>query len=350
MHIFTAKAQLCFEKDDPKAQLGFSAPDPGAMCPIFKLPTPEKMRNSLFTFFLILALAGLVACQSPAPQNNYMETQQALLFCPPQPHIKVYSHHRDSLAFEKAFDYISQQAEVLSTPQLITYLAMYFLETPYVGHTLEIPGQEQLVINLTQMDCTTFVEYVLAMALTARRGDHGFDSFAHTLACIRYRDGFPDGYPSRLHYFSEWLYSNTRKNILHMVSDSLGSQPFNSKVHFMSTHPHRYRQLQNNSYLENIREIETVVSSLQKKYIPKSEIHGHEASIHSGDIIAFASTIDGLDISHNGFAYHKDNRLYLIHASTRSMQVEITPVPLHEYLEKISNVNGILVARVNDNL
>ena len=33
--------------------------------------------------------------------------------------------------------------------------ALKFINTPYVAHTLEINDQEQLVINLKEVDCTT---------------------------------------------------------------------------------------------------------------------------------------------------------------------------------------------------
>lgn len=42
-----------------------------------------------------------------------------------------------------------------------------FLDIPYVAHTLEVTdGEEELIINCDEVDCTTFVEYTLAMALS----------------------------------------------------------------------------------------------------------------------------------------------------------------------------------------
>jgi hypothetical protein len=68
--------------------------------------------------------------------------------------------------------------------------------------------------------------------------------------------------------------------------------------------------------------------------------------IKDGDIIAFTTDIDGLDVSHTGFAIFQNNRLHLLHASTRTNMVEISPVPLDEYLAPLRRVTGILVARV----
>ena len=36
-----------------------------------------------------------------------------------------------------------------------------YLDVPYVAHTLEADGPEELVINCDEVDCTTLVEYVL---------------------------------------------------------------------------------------------------------------------------------------------------------------------------------------------
>ncbi|MCS2442038.1 DUF1460 domain-containing protein [Bacteroides uniformis] len=35
-----------------------------------------------------------------------------------------------------------------------------YLDVPYVAHTLEADGPEELVINCDEVDCTTLVEYV----------------------------------------------------------------------------------------------------------------------------------------------------------------------------------------------
>ena len=43
-----------------------------------------------------------------------------------------------------------------------------YLDVPYVAHTLEADGPEELVINCDEVDCTTLVEYVLAETLTPK--------------------------------------------------------------------------------------------------------------------------------------------------------------------------------------
>ena len=49
------------------------------------------------------------------------------------------------------------------------YFARKFLNQPYVAHTLEVGDPEQLVVNTRELDCTTLVENVLALALCAQQ-------------------------------------------------------------------------------------------------------------------------------------------------------------------------------------
>lgn len=58
-----------------------------------------------------------------------------------------------------------------------------YLDVPYVAHTLEADGPEELVINCDEVDCTTLVEYVLAETLTPKLvdGDISETAFADNL-------------------------------------------------------------------------------------------------------------------------------------------------------------------------
>lgn len=48
------------------------------------------------------------------------------------------------------------------------YFAKKLLGRPYVGQTLEINEEEQLVVNLRELDCTTLVETSAALALAEK--------------------------------------------------------------------------------------------------------------------------------------------------------------------------------------
>ena len=107
----------------------------------------------------------------------------------------------------------------LETGDLVATIGKSFLGTPYVEKTLELPGKEQVVINLKGLDCTTFVESVLALTLTLKQGDFQFDAVASMLESMRYLNGRNTGYGSRLHYFSDWIFENEKAGrIIHLVN------------------------------------------------------------------------------------------------------------------------------------
>ncbi|MFW5707085.1 MAG: N-acetylmuramoyl-L-alanine amidase-like domain-containing protein [Bacteroidota bacterium] len=300
---------------------------------------------------ILFAAIVLTAChggekqlsQGPKPVEAWQK------WCRGMEDLPIYTTESDIARFEYTMEVVSLVTPASTPPnELLMTFAKRFIDTPYVAHTLEVTENEELVINLREMDCTTFVEYMLAMTLVLHYGDTTFWDFAQTLACIRYNNGTLDDYPSRLHYFSQWLHNNSEKGIIRMVEPEIESQPYKVTANFMSTHPHLYRQLDNPAFVEKIKEAETEVSGLQMRYIPKDSIQGVEHLIKDGDIIAFTTNIEGLDITHTGLALQQDGRLYLLHASTRSNTVEITPIPLSEYLQPMQRVTGILVARLAD--
>lgn len=221
-----------------------------------------------------------------------------------------------------------------------------FLGTPYVAKTLEIEGAEQLVVDLSGLDCTTFLENVVVFSRLAKKDQLSFESFGRELENLRYRQGQLDGYDSRLHYFSDWIYHNVQKGIITDVTKACGGKPYEKPINFMSTHTSAYRQLADTSFVRSIRLAEKEISSRDYYYIPKAEIQQNESRIASGDLVAITTSIAGLDIVHVGFAVKKNGRTHLFHASTGSMKVEISEKPLSEYLAGNKSQSGIMVCRL----
>jgi Protein of unknown function (DUF1460) len=68
--------------------------------------------------------------------------------------------------------------------------------------------------------------------------------------------------------------------------------------------------------------------------------------IESGDVLAFATEIPGLDVTHTAFAYRSADRiLRVLHAPLSGGVVEVTRASLPEYVAAIRRSTGILVAR-----
>lgn len=230
---------------------------------------------------------------------------------------------------------------------IIVEIGKSFIGIEYVAHTLEKDGAEQLVINLTGLDCTTFLETSLAFARCVKSGKTTFEDYKKELTYIRYRDGIIDEYPSRLHYFSDWIYNNIKKGIVKDVTKELGGEEIKFNVHYMSTHPESYKHLKENpDFIPIIRKQEKEINKRTYYYIPKTKVKAIENKIETGDLIAITSSVKGLDINHVGYAVKmKDGKTYFMHAPQANTKVQITPEPLHEYLKKIKRHTGIIVLR-----
>ena len=257
---------------------------------------------------------------------------------------------------EKARWAVEQGYSGLSIGDLVVLIGETFVGTPYAPSTLEAPGAEGLVIELEELDCVTFVENVLALArfvqmvpnelLVTNAGGRQRPLFSWLLEDIRYRGGVLEEYPSRLHYFSEWIGDNDKMGLVRDVSQELGGVAKDEPIDFMTTHPDAYRQLgENPTFLTELREVEARLSAEPRYYIPEDRIALIEDRIQDGDIIATTSTVPGLDIAHTGIALWRDGRLHLLHAPLAGGVVQISEAPLAERIQRIGGQDGVMVAR-----
>lgn len=227
-----------------------------------------------------------------------------------------------------------------------TDIAKLFLGTPYQGGTLDRDSVERVVVRFDSLDCTTFVETVSAITQCINKGATDFNSFTKELEKIRYRNGVCNGYTSRLHYFSEWIYNNQTMGIVEETSPSNLITTENRTINFMSRNADKYAGITNDSILNRIKASERTLSSQPFVYIPKDKVMYLTPNIVSeGDIIAIATNIEGLDISHVGFATFVDGEVHLLHASSGKKEVIIDPLPLSDYLAKFKHHKGIKVVR-----
>ena len=283
------------------------------------------MKNKLTLLFL---LASWFVAFSAFSQNVDYETQ-------------------DKVVFEKYATFI-QPFQSKSKELILQKTAEFFLEKPYVAGTLDKNDTEKLVINLREFDCVTFVETVIALANTTASGNLSFDNFASQLQQIRYRNGVIDGYDSRLHYTSDWAYNNVEKNILSAMSQQLGGALETKTIDFMTSHPSAYNALKtDDSMLKKIKNTENEINKRKGfYYLPKDKITAKSAEIPHMAMIAFTTSIKGLDTTHTGFAYKKNGKLTFIHASSAKNKVVIDEKTLSDYCQAQKSCTGIMVMPV----
>ena len=184
----------------------------------------------------------------------------------------------------------------------LVFVGKTFLKTPYVAKTLELGDTETLVVNLHGLDCTTYIENALAFSMLLKQKEYTFDAYVDNLEIIRYKDGAMNGYASRLHYFSEWIANNAEKGLLKNVTGEIGGTEITKKINFMSSHRELYPFLSNESNFEQIKASENYLNDQAICVLAQDKIAENEHLIQSGDIIALATSINGLDVTHTGIA------------------------------------------------
>lgn len=227
----------------------------------------------------------------------------------------------------------------------VIYFAKKLSETPYVGGTLERGEEESLVVNLLELDCTTFVETVLALSVTVKNENSEFKEYLDALKEIRYRSGKIDGYNSRLHYFSDWIIDNELKGLVKEVSCDLSVNKIRLNLFYMSAHSDKYPALKNcPENIWKITEQERILNKNTVCYIPKDSLAASANRIADGNIIALTTNIKGLDISHVGFAVWDKGQLCLLHAS--SIHKKVVMEPLLKYIKDKKAQTGIRVISI----
>ena len=235
----------------------------------------------------------------------------------------------------------------------VLWLARQFMNIPYVAHTLEVNDDERLVVNTRQLDCTTLIETVTALKLCAQQGKRTFADYLAALRLLRYRQGRMAGYPSRLHYFTDWIRDKAKMQLVTDIQQP--NPPFSAvqtvNVDYMSTHPTAYKALKANPALvPEIRASEQSLTGLKVSYIPKRSLRNNallRKVIKDGDILAITCNKKGLDIAHLGFAVWRSNGLHLLNASMLHKKVVEEPMTLYQYMQKHKTFTGIRVVRIN---
>ena len=246
----------------------------------------------------------------------------------------------DSLLFLEKQKYALEQTSI---PAKTLAVARSFVGTPYVNGCLDRTSEECLTVNLCELDCWTFVENSLAIAL-AEPGD--YQSYKTHLQELRYWGGNVNGYGSRIHYFTGWLLQSEKRGILQDLTQTMGGIPYQKKIGYMSARPAKYPKIKDKENLRNLRTAERRINAHQWYYIPKKRVAAMEYLIQEGDIVSLTAWKPELDIAHQGFAVKINGRIHLMHASSLGRKVIISKQPLPEYLATQVGQTGIMVARL----
>lgn len=278
---------------------------------------------------LLLLLLSLIGLNTYAQTTQYEQT--------------------DSIKIVQLLDDASKQP---SDENMMIFFARQLKGIPYVAKTLERNKEERLVVNTRELDCTTYVENVLALYLCHKNNKLRFEDFCEYLRLVRYKNG-EISYINRLHYFSYWIEDNVRMGYVKHIEEK--NPPFSGRqklaLNFMSTHPSAYPMITNAPEgIKQIRNMEKELSGNVYRYIPKDKIQNTKllrSCIKDGDILAMLTNRKGLDTSHIGIAVWKDDGLHLLNASSIRKKVVEESMTLQAYMQRQRSQIGIRVVRCN---
>jgi Protein of unknown function (DUF1460) len=227
--------------------------------------------------------------------------------------------------------------------------------SPYRPFTLESylraggspSRREPLTLSLTHFDCVTLVEACLAVArVAAAPGTPSWKAFGREVERMRYRGGKRRGYSSRLHYLSEWITDGASRGLVRDLGSELGGVDDARPLRFMTEHRGSYPALADEAVFQEVAAMERRLDGQPRRVIATKRIPQVVDRIETGDVLAFATAIPGLDVTHTAFACRdRKGVLRVLHAPLSGGVVEITRTTLPEYVAAIRRSTGILVAR-----
>ncbi len=222
---------------------------------------------------------------------------------------------------------VLRKSSSYNTPgERIHYLSSLLLDTAYKESTLRgnAAAPEVFVINLQEVDCFTFIDYIEAMRLSG-----SFHEFKKNLKKIRYRSG-KVSFTGRKHFFTDW--SEFNKDFVDDVTKDIGGSATTLVRKQLNTRE------DGTSFIYGIhqfsRDIEYIPSDvLSDKLVDKLE---------PGDYIGIYSAAPGLDVSHVGIFIKTGGKAFIRHATSAKNQMKVIDEDFKEYIRPKP---GIIVLR-----
>ncbi|PKL51423.1 MAG: DUF1460 domain-containing protein [Nitrospira bacterium HGW-Nitrospira-1] len=208
----------------------------------------------------------------------------------------------------------------------IAFLSGFFIDLAYRESTLigDSSAAEVFVINLSWVDCFTFIDYIEAMRLS-----DSFDGFLKNLQQVRYLNSIVS-YENRKHFFTDW--SAYEPASVEDVTEQIGKGRIESVLKTLNL------KEDGTSLLAGFGSCRRTI-----KYIPPENINGSVIhKLKTGDYAGVYSAMQGLDVSHVGIIIKAGNTISLRHASSDRRYRKVIDQGFQEY---ISEKPGLIILR-----
>jgi hypothetical protein len=221
---------------------------------------------------------------------------------------------------------LARASRITDTPERSDFLSGQFTGIPYKAGTL-IGNQhtpEELVINLSGVDCFTFIDYIEAM-----RRSETFTGFKENLRKVRYRNGVVD-YKNRNHFFTDWIVCNA--GFINDVTGQIGMEKSKKTVKLLNA-------------AENGKPLLPGIAAGKREvtWIPAERIDDMLLDrLRTGDYLGIYSVKENLDVSHVGIVIREKAGIFIRHASSQDACRRVIDQDLRAYLV---HKPGIVVLR-----
>jgi hypothetical protein len=206
------------------------------------------------------------------------------------------------------------------------------------------------LVNVETMDCVTFLENFIAAALTYKKlnndyrvytNEQKFQMFMNHLDGIRYYNGANCTWNDRIYYFTHALDVMEKEKKLLKSVGAMAGVPFKKKINYVSTNIRKFSGITD---WKRIHLMEKRLSEAKLFYFPLDKLEDYRQVAYNGDLVALATDVKGLDVSHCGFIHVQEGDLYFSHASSVAKQV-VHKEDFRNYLSKRTSITGIFVYR-----
>jgi len=224
-------------------------------------------------------------------------------------------------------DHIIRAAARIAGPgERVAFISEQFLGNAYQENTLigDQQKDEEFVIDMSGLDCFTFLDYVEAMRLSG-----SFADFQKSLKQVRYKNGIVL-FGTRNHFFTDW--AEFRSAFVRDATKETGQGRVRELQKTLN------RKDDGTFFLNGIEPVDRTIA-----YVPREEIDGTMLQrLKTGDYAGIYSDMPGLDVSHVGIIIRAGASLFLRHASSSSDLRKVVDQDLAQY---VKGKPGLIILR-----
>lgn len=224
-------------------------------------------------------------------------------------------------------DVLDEACRIKDEGERIAFTSSKFIGTLYKEKTL-IGGPskaEVFTVNLKEVDCFTFLDYVEALRLSI-----DLQGLIENIKKVRYCSGVVS-YKSRNHFFTDWPMSGRVCDVTAIIG--------NSRV--LRIEKTLNRKDDGTLFIDNIIPVKRTLY-----YIPAGAIDSTVTGLlESGDYAGIYSDLKGLDVSHVGIVVRAEDKVILRHASSAAGKVVE-----EDFMTYIKDKPGLIVLRASDKM